>query len=141
MYTSVFSESVPTDKRSITDARGAQRSEMLAESELGYHISEYQRHGMEGPLNYYRVHELNWQEENSAGFKLDRIHKPCLMVTAGKDKALPAAWTKDMDKYIPNLMRVHIEDSGHWIMIEQKELANKALGEFLATLDHTSAKL
>ncbi|KAI8323517.1 alpha/beta-hydrolase [Martensiomyces pterosporus] len=139
--TSIFSTTTPIEERTITDVRGIARSSLLSEAELQYYISEYQRHGIEGPTNYYRVHEMTWQEEHDAGFLNTKINLPCMMVTAGKDAALPAEWTKGMEDFIPTLMRDHIENSSHWVLVEQKELANAALGKFLSALETKESKL
>ncbi|KAJ1961311.1 hypothetical protein GGI12_003318 [Dipsacomyces acuminosporus] len=133
--TSVFSQHIPIDQRSITDVRGVQRSSLLTETELQYYINECKRHGFEGPTNYYRVWEMNWQEEHDAGLLKTKINKPCLMVTVDKDVFLPAELTDGMEELIPNLMRAHIEGSAHWVLFEQKDRANAALTQYLQALD------
>ncbi|KAK9729558.1 Bifunctional epoxide hydrolase 2 [Basidiobolus ranarum] len=57
-----------------------------------------------------------------------------MMVTAGKDKVLLPKLSDHMPQYIPNLKREHIEDSTHWILIEQPDLCNKYIAEFLDSL-------
>ncbi|KAJ1965130.1 hypothetical protein GGI12_000975 [Dipsacomyces acuminosporus] len=141
VMSSVFSQTLPIDQRTITDVRGVQRSSLLSEAELQYYISEYKRHGMGGPTNYYRVWEMNWQEEHDAGFLNTKINKPSMMVTVDKDRALPAEMTKGMEDYIPGLMRAHIQGSGHWVLAEQKDQANAALTQYLKALEAKDSKL
>ncbi|KAJ1955758.1 hypothetical protein GGI12_005483 [Dipsacomyces acuminosporus] len=140
VMTSVFSQNIPIENRTITDVRGIQRSSLLSEAELQYYISMYKRHGMGGPTNYYRVWEMNWQEEHDAGFFNSTINKPSMMVTVDKDRALPAEMTKGMEDYIPGLMRAHIQGSGHWVLVEQKDQANAALTQYLKALEAKDSK-
>ncbi|KAJ2006393.1 hypothetical protein GGI04_000229 [Coemansia thaxteri] len=134
-------DSLPIDQRTITDVRGISRNRLLSEQELQYYISEFSRNGMAGPTNYYRVQELTWQEEHDAGFCENSINNKCMIVTAAYDKALPASLTKSMEKFIPRLMRMHVEDSGHWVLVEQQAQANAALKLFLDSLTTDAANL
>ncbi|ORX69719.1 alpha/beta-hydrolase [Linderina pennispora] len=133
--TSIFNPAVPPEQRTITDVRGLERSSVFTQGQLDYYIGEFQRKGMEGPLNAYRVRKINWEDEHEAGFLMNKIDKPSMMVTAGHDGALPAKWTEHMPKFIPDLMQEHVEESGHWILDEQPEFCNSAFAKFLKHLE------
>ncbi|KAJ2343952.1 hypothetical protein GGF43_005575 [Coemansia sp. RSA 2618] len=138
--TSVMSPRVPVRERTIADARGTTRSSLLSANELAYYVQQYQRQGMLGPTNYYRVDELSAREEREAHIECV-VRKPCMMVTVGNDHVLPAEWADGMEKRVPRLMRRHIESAGHWVLVEQKELANAALRAFLDEITSAEAKL
>ncbi|RUS14271.1 epoxide hydrolase [Endogone sp. FLAS-F59071] len=95
---------------------------------MDYYVDQYTQRGFHGGLNYYRTRRVNYEEE----LGLSRmINHPALMVTAGKDPAIPPRMAKDMPKYCSNLTMKHIQESGHWILIEQKEAVNSMLDEWL----------
>lgn len=39
------------------------KTPLLDENEMDYYVQEYSRHGLHGPLNWYRTREVNWQDE------------------------------------------------------------------------------
>ncbi|KAJ1939096.1 Bifunctional epoxide hydrolase 2, partial [Linderina macrospora] len=121
--------------RSIRDVEKQKRSSLVTLGQLDYYVSEYQWNGIDGPLLFYHAHQLNWEEEREAGFLMSKIEKPCMMVTAGKDNALPAKWAAHMPDFIPDLMQEHIEDSGHWVLVEQPKLCNTAFSNYLQHLE------
>ncbi|KAI5618940.1 bifunctional epoxide hydrolase 2, partial [Silurus asotus] len=95
------------------------RSAILSEAELQYYIQQYRKSGFRGPLNLYRNVERNWRWMCSRPRGKASILMPALMVTAGKDKVLLPIFSTGMEKTIPNLSRVHIEDCGHWTQMER----------------------
>ncbi|KAJ1943814.1 hypothetical protein FBU59_002791 [Linderina macrospora] len=133
--TSVFNPAVPLDQRTIKDVEHLERSSMFTQEQLDYYVSEFQRNGLEGPLNFYRVHQINWEEEREAGFLMNKIDKPCLMVTSGKDPVLPADRAAHMPKFISDLIQEHVEEAGHWLLDEQSQQCNDALTKYLKHLE------
>ncbi|KAF7704534.1 bifunctional epoxide hydrolase 2 [Silurus meridionalis] len=105
------------------------RSAILSEAELQYYIQQYRKSGFRGPLNLYRNVERNWRWMCSR--PRGKILMPALMVTAGKDKVLLPIFSTGMEKTIPNLSRVHIEDCGHWTQMERPAETNKILISWL----------
>jgi pimeloyl-ACP methyl ester carboxylesterase len=53
------------------------------------------------------------------------------MITADRDPVLPVSLTRGMDRWIPDLTTVIIEDSGHWTQQEQPDAVNSALINWL----------
>ncbi|PVU96015.1 hypothetical protein BB559_002527 [Furculomyces boomerangus] len=137
---SVMSTKIPLKERTIKSVKGIKRSSLISKEELDYYVQQYSIHGFAGPLNQYKTHEINWDEENEAGFVGKVLEIPCLMITVENDPALPAAFTKNMHKYIPNLTKKHIMDAGHWVLSERPNEANKHLKDFLQTI-HPQNKL
>ncbi|MCB1314607.1 MAG: alpha/beta hydrolase [Leptospiraceae bacterium] len=104
-------------------------SDLLTEADVAYYAEQYRRTGFRGPLNWYRNMEANWQWARKTD---GQISAPALMVTVGRDPVLPASMSKDMEKYVPDLKRGHIEECGHWTMQEKPAELNQILIDWLA---------
>ena len=64
-----------------------------------------------------------------------RISLPTLVVEGGCDKLLPRGWAKEIADQIPAGRSVVVEAAGHCPQIEQSEMVNELLLEFLAGAD------
>ena len=114
------------------------RTPLLEEAELEYYATEYSRHGLNGPLNWYRTGEVNYLDELDVFFdgdtsvdskKRPTVTQPVLFVLATKDQALKPAMAAKMASQIPNLVRKEVE-AGHWVLWQRPEEINKILGEW-----------
>jgi soluble epoxide hydrolase/lipid-phosphate phosphatase len=104
---------------------------IVTKQELTRYVQLFQETEFFQALHWYKTRQINFNDEKG----LDpNINIPALMITAGKDKVLTPEMTSKMDKFIPKLSRVHIEDAGHWVHVEQKERVNKALLEWLQNI-------
>jgi len=112
-------------------------SKILSEDELHAYVAAYQKSGFRASLNWYATSYLNWLEEAELPVK---IHQPCLMVTAGYDKILTPSLAADMEKWMPNLHRAHIEETGHWVQMEQSDSLNRILLDFLQSLERKTER-
>ncbi|KIW16446.1 hypothetical protein PV08_06499 [Exophiala spinifera] len=119
------------------------KNKLLDDDEMDYYVSEYARHGLNGPLNWYRNREENymneWRDFFDAGKKerspeqIQRdltINQPVLFVLATKDQALKPFMAERMADRIPNLTRREVV-SGHWALWQQPEQVNRHIGEWL----------
>ncbi|KAK4225533.1 putative epoxide hydrolase [Podospora fimiseda] len=115
----------------LFDGEQIGKSPLVSDEELEFYVSEYERNGIHGPLNWYRTWEVNFQEEreliNEGRLK---ISQPALIVTASRDIALPPAMAAGMDKWVERLMRRGVEAS-HWAIWEKPEEVNGYIEEFL----------
>ena len=106
-----------------------------SEEDLDYYTAEFTESGFRGPLNYYRNHNLTW--ELTAGAP-DRIEQPALFVAGEKDGviAMAADALNKLPERVPDL-RVNrlLPNVGHWTQQEAPEPVNKAMLEFLETLN------
>ncbi|KAK0711227.1 Alpha/Beta hydrolase protein [Lasiosphaeris hirsuta] len=110
---------------------------LMSEEEVDFYVSEYERHGMHGPLNWYRTAEFNFSEElplAEAGDAKTRIKVPSLMVTASRDSALPPSMSANMDKFFDNLEKREVNAS-HWALVEAPVDVNSHIAEFLTKCD------
>ncbi|KAJ6095996.1 hypothetical protein N7486_006742 [Penicillium sp. IBT 16267x] len=103
-------------------------SRLLSEEELEYYGTEYSRHGIHGPLNWYRTRKLNFEDELSIVGRM--ITVPTLFIQALRDEALPPHLGKAMGKQIPRLALKQV-DTAHWAHWEKPEEVNTIISEWL----------
>lgn len=119
----------------------AKPSRLLSPPEMDYYVHEFARHGLQGPCNYYRTREINWEDEFEHIFKLGTVEKcpplkqEMLFVFAKRDPVLTprlAAKMKEGDKegQIPNLRRREV-DTHHWALWEAPEEVNNFIKTWL----------
>nr|XP_048277802.1 bifunctional epoxide hydrolase 2 [Myodes glareolus] len=106
-------------------------SKITTEEEIEFYVQQFKKTSFRGPLNWYRNTERNWKW-GCKGVER-KILVPALMVTAGKDIVLRPEMSKNMENWIPNLKRGHIEDCGHWTQIEKPAELNEILIKWLET--------
>jgi soluble epoxide hydrolase / lipid-phosphate phosphatase len=108
---------------------------LLSEAELEYYAQEYARHGLHGPLNWYRNREVNYIEELEHFFKhgqtkeWPRVEQEVLFVVATKDQALKPHMAAKMEERISKLTRREVQ-AGHWALWEKPEEINGILKEW-----------
>ncbi|KAH0843889.1 epoxide hydrolase [Fonsecaea pedrosoi] len=114
---------------------------LLTPDELDYYVDEYARHGVHGPLNWYRTREVNymneWRDFYDNGRKDPRqadrdtqLRQEVLFVLSTKDQALKPFMAAKMGERIPRLTRRDV-DAGHWALWEKPEDCNRLIGEWL----------
>lgn len=113
---------------------------LLTEEELDYYASEFSRHGMHAPLNWYRNREVNWEDEWEHFFRFGevkeapRLEQEVLFVLATKDGALKPEMAKGMVEggkgLVARLRRREVEAS-HWALWEKPEEVNKHVREWI----------
>ncbi|MGZ5235103.1 MAG: alpha/beta fold hydrolase [Caldimonas sp.] len=100
-------------------------------------MSEFQRAGFRGGLNYYRNFDRNW--ETTAQLADAQILVPALFLAGEKDLVIGGA-TKEqvaasMSKRVKDLRDVELyPGAGHWVQQERADEVNKAVIAFLASL-------
>jgi len=104
------------------------RGEFLTEEEFEAFMEAFQRTGFTGGINWYRNISRNWRL--AEGME-DRVSQPALMIMAEKDAVLPPSAADGMERYIPDLEKALVEDSGHWTQQEQPQAVNRILLEWL----------
>jgi soluble epoxide hydrolase/lipid-phosphate phosphatase len=109
---------------------------LLTDAELEYYAHEYDRHGLHGPLNWYRTREVNFVDElehffpaGRGGTEAPRIEQQVLFVLATKDQALKPAMAAKMEERIARLTRREVR-AGHWALWEKAEEVNDILSEW-----------
>lgn len=118
-------------------------TKLLNAEEMDYYVSQFSRHGFQGPTNWYRNAKVNYDDERVfvTGDKQANAHleMPALMVTATHDTALPVALSANMHKFITNLTHVQVT-AGHWALWQATEKCNEHIKSFLAPLIDAAPK-
>ncbi|KIW95899.1 uncharacterized protein Z519_02964 [Cladophialophora bantiana CBS 173.52] len=116
-------------------------TKLLADEELDYYVDEYARHGVYGPLNWYRTREVNYMNEWRDFFgngKKDlaqaeqdlKLKQEVLFVLSKKDQALQPFMAAKMPERILRLTWAEV-DAGHWALWERPEDCNRIIGQWL----------
>jgi len=108
----------------------------LADEDLSFLVSEYQRTGFTGGLNYYRNMDRNW----SLTPFLDgaKLLQRTLFVAGSEDPVLQFLEEEfaDLEVNVPNLWKkALIPGAGHWIQQERPAEVNRLLVAFLHELE------
>ena len=97
-------------------------SELLSSDELEYYASQYARHGLHGPLNWYRTREQNYTDElecffsgSSTPTQVPTINQNLLFIMGTRDSSISPEMTSRMAGMIPNLIRKDV-DGTHWVL-------------------------
>jgi soluble epoxide hydrolase / lipid-phosphate phosphatase len=107
---------------------------LLEPEELDYYTEAYSRHGLRGPLNWYRTRELNFRDEKVlANVKDFKIRCPVLYVGAKRDQALPPSMVRGMERNFEDLTVGEV-DAGHWALWQRPEECNRLISGFLERL-------
>ncbi|EXJ95503.1 hypothetical protein A1O1_00625 [Capronia coronata CBS 617.96] len=114
------------------------KTKLLDDDEMDYYVAEYGRHGIHGPLNWYRNREDNFMNEWRDFFRSGQkpaaqaptIKQEVLFVLATRDQALKPFMAERMGERIPNLTRREVSAS-HWALWERPEECNRLIGEWL----------
>jgi len=122
-------------------------SPIVTENEMDHYVSEYMKHEknpMHGPLNWYRVHELNFNDEKEAGWGNQwregktKFEFPTLAIVGKKDAALPPAMSEGMENWFAKgnvkggLTRTIVE-ANHWALWTNADEVNGLVANWLET--------
>lgn len=109
-------------------------SPLLTSREMDFYVDEFARHGIHGPLNWYRTREANFVDDlellDQDGREKRSIQQPVLFVQAKRDTALPPFMADKMEEKIPLLTRREI-DTSHWALWQKPEEINEMIKEWL----------
>ncbi len=113
----------------------------LNEDELNAYATAFARSGFRGGLNRYRCMDRDWHDLES--FATARIAQPALFIAGEHDSVLRYApgmnLLEMMDAFYDDLRaKVIIPGAGHWVQQEQPEPVNKAVLDFLGSLQAES---
>ncbi|HEY6514452.1 MAG TPA: alpha/beta hydrolase [Burkholderiaceae bacterium] len=106
----------------------------LQEADLEFYVSEFERTGFRGGLNWYRNIDRNW--ELLAAYAGARVSVPALFVAGDRDPVIRSPGAQKviarLSDSVPRLHRtVMLQGCGHWTQQERPRAVNEALLEFL----------
>lgn len=116
--------------------------EWLPRADLDVYVEAFRRTGFRGGLSWYRNLDRNW--ELMAPWAGAKVTVPALFVGGARDPVVtgpPGApggnpLLAAMPSFVPDLRgTVLLEGAGHWSQQERPEATNRALLDFLASLD------
>ncbi|MBO0884591.1 MAG: alpha/beta fold hydrolase, partial [Mycobacterium sp.] len=106
----------------------------LTKADLDYYVSEFERTGFTGGLNWLRTIDLSWQL--MAQYMGAKVEPPALYIAGDKDHVphfpgmnmlLPR-----LKQFVPNLTQtLMLKGCGHWTQQERPSEVNAAIFEFL----------
>ncbi|KAL7769011.1 hypothetical protein ACKLNR_000395 [Fusarium oxysporum f. sp. zingiberi] len=109
-------------------------SPLVSKEEMDYYAKEYaskEPPELRGPLNYYRMQELNHRDDAEVAKKGGhKFEMPALFITATDDSALPPSMSKGMDSAFTNLTREEVKAS-HWALWQASEAVNQHITKWL----------
>lgn len=107
----------------------------LSEADLDFFTGEFERSGMRGPINYYRNHDLNWEQSADSPIYVDQ---PAMFVAGANDGVIMMAEMalQAMPTFVRDL-RINelIPGIGHWTQQEAPEAVNTYILNFLKDVD------
>jgi pimeloyl-ACP methyl ester carboxylesterase len=110
------------------DAAKDPRGAFLTDDEFEAFVESFNRSGFTGGINWYRNMSRNWRLSEGQD---QTVRAPTLMVMAEKDAVLPPSACDGMERFIPDLEKQLVEDSGHWTQQEQPGAVNGILIDWL----------
>ncbi|KAG9562089.1 hypothetical protein KCU79_g6602, partial [Aureobasidium melanogenum] len=96
--------------------------------ELEYYTKEYMRHGLHGPLNWYRTRRINYEDDLKLETK--QFVQPVLFISGTLDAVLTPEMSKGMEAFIPRLKRREVK-TGHWALTQAPGEVNRIVKEWL----------
>jgi len=103
---------------------------LLEPEELEVYASTFARTGFRGGIHWYRNFDRNWETAPAVG--VEKVERPCLMVTAEWDAALRPEMAAGMPALCPDLVIEQIPRCGHWTQQEHPDALNRILVDWLA---------
>jgi len=107
------------------------KSDLLNDMELNHYVNTF-KEGMAGPLMYYKTVKHRFEEEKAT--QLPSHLPPSLPVIFFNPMSDPTCTQKHvelMDKFVPSLEVVNLKDTGHWLMLEQREAVTDGVIRFV----------
>lgn len=108
---------------------GVDERQFLSSADLDVYAAAFRRTGFTPAINWYRNFTRNWERAPDVA---DLVTQPSLMILAGRDEALPPSAADGMEKYVPDLEKRFIPDSGHWTQQEFPEAVTAFVVDWLA---------
>lgn len=98
---------------------------------MDYYVSEYMKNGIEGPCNWYRTRQVNFEDEKNMSADVKKVIKqPTLFIQALHDNILTPELSKGMERSIPNLTRGEVPAS-HWALWQTPGQTNAIIKKWI----------
>lgn len=109
---------------------------LLSEAELDYYVENYMLRAapqMRGPLNYYRVQQLNWADGLARKQASVTIDMPALFIGASADGAVPPSLADGIGEIVRDVTIEQVQ-AGHWALWQAPAAINEKLTTWLTNV-------
>ena len=97
----------------------------MTDDDVAMYVSEYERTGFRGGLNWYRNMDRNW--ELTRQYDDRRVEVPALFMAGTRDSTMKWLSPDVMAGRVPDLRVELVEGAGHWLQQERPDEVNRAL--------------
>jgi pimeloyl-ACP methyl ester carboxylesterase len=105
----------------------------MTERDVSVYVTEFERTGFGGGLNWYRNIDRNWQL--TADLDGTKIEMPALFMAGTRDSTMKWMSPDVMDGRVTDLRIEMVEGAGHWLQQERPDEVNRALLALLRDAD------
>lgn len=106
------------------------RANAFTDEDINWYIGALSLPGaLTGGINYYRA--LFRQSPLNTRGSIKRIDAPVLVIWGEQDRFLDAELAEPDRKWVPNLRVERLANASHWVQVDQPEMVNALLLEFL----------
>jgi pimeloyl-ACP methyl ester carboxylesterase len=115
----------------VWTAQWAEREEdprvppFMSEDDVAFYVSEYERTGFRGGLNWYRNIDRNW--ELTRRYDDRKLELPALFMAGTRDSTMKWMSPDVMKERATDLRVELVEGAGHWLQQERPDQVNRAL--------------
>jgi pimeloyl-ACP methyl ester carboxylesterase len=97
----------------------------MTEDDVAFYVSEYERTGFRGGLNWYRNIDRNWELTRSYDDR--KLEMPALFMAGTRDSTMKWMSPDVMKERATDLRVELVEGAGHWLQQERPDQVNRAL--------------
>jgi pimeloyl-ACP methyl ester carboxylesterase len=101
----------------------------MTHEDIAFYVSEYERTGFRGGLNWYRNIDRNW--ERTAHLDDKTLDMPALFLAGTRDSTMQWMSPEVMKDRANDLRVVMVDGAGHWVQQERPDEVNRALLDLL----------
>lgn len=102
--------------------------QFLSDADIAVYVAAFRRTGFTPGVNWYRNFTRNWRNTPDVP---DHVPQPALMILAGRDLALPPSAADGMEKYVVDLEKRLIPESGHWTQQEAPDQVTALIADWV----------
>jgi pimeloyl-ACP methyl ester carboxylesterase len=103
----------------------AKDRDFMSDEDFETYLDSFVEGGIMGPVSWYRNIDRNARD--FADHLGATIEQPTLLIAADADPVLPLSLIDGMERWVPDLTTVVIEDCGHWTQQERPDTVNAEL--------------